>query len=69
MQQQDFDIEVRANGEVKVHMKGVKGKGCLEYSALFEDLIGEIKDQTLTSEHYEPDGKVGIHVEQRQRRG
>ncbi len=66
--QQDFEIEIRANGEVIVHMKGVKGKQCLAYSEFFEQMVGRIKEQTLTAEHYEPDSTVSRHIEQKQHR-
>ena len=69
MQQHDIEIEIHPNGQVKVHIKGVKGKQCLEYGALFEQIVGQVKDQSLTSEYYEPGGNIKIHVAQEQRRG
>jgi invasion protein IalB len=60
----EFEIEIDQTGEVKVHIKGVKGKGCLQYAELFKNIVGEIKQQSLTSEYYEPpDAQVGISIQ------
>jgi hypothetical protein len=55
MEQQEFEIEIRKNGEVKVHIRGVKGKKCLKYAEFFEKIVGPRKDTELTSEFYEPE--------------
>lgn len=62
MEQQEFEIEIKKSGEVKVHIKGVKGSKCMEYSKLFENMIGPIKEQELTAEYYEPESQIGIDV-------
>jgi len=62
MEQQEFDIEIKKNGEVKVHIKGIKGSKCLEYAKLFEDMIGPINEKELTSEYYEPETQIGIDI-------
>jgi len=49
---------------VKVHIKGAKGKGCQAYSKWLSELIGKVKDQQMTSEHYEPEVKARIDLEQ-----
>jgi len=60
----EFEIEIDQTGEVKVHIKGVKGKGCLEYAELFKNIVGEIKQQSFTSEYYEPpDAEVSISIQ------
>ena len=69
MEKHEFEIEIRSNGEVKVHVMGVKGKRCMDYLTFFEEVVGELKEKQLTSECYEPDGKVEIRVEQKQQRG
>ena len=65
MKQQDFEITIGADGEVKIHIKGIKGKRCLEVAKMFEEMIGETKEQELTAEYYEPGGDVEIHLPQK----
>ena len=65
MAKHEIEIEITKTGEVRVHVKGVRGKGCLAYAKLFQDIIGKIKEQRLTEEYYLPDKKVRIHVEQK----
>jgi len=71
MAQHDIEIEINKAGEVKVHIKGVKGKGCLKYAEFLKELVGEVKSQQLTSEYYEPDekAKIDLHLEQKQGTG
>ena len=64
MAQHEVEITISKSGEVKVHIKGVKGKSCLAYSKWLTELIGKVKDQQLTSEFYEPEIKARIDVEQ-----
>jgi hypothetical protein len=60
----EFEIEIDPSGEVKVHIKGIKGKGCMQYAELFKNIVGEIKQQNFTSDYYEPpDDKVGISIQ------
>ncbi len=64
MAQHDFEITISKTGEVKVHIKGVKGKACLEYAKWLQQVIGKVKNQTLTSEYYEPEAKTRIQLRQ-----
>jgi hypothetical protein len=64
MAQHEVDITISKTGEVKVHIKGVKGKGCLAYAKWLSELVGKVKNQQLTSEHYEPEVKAKIDLEQ-----
>ena len=64
MAQHEVEITISKTGEVKVHIKGAKGKTCLAYSKWLTELIGKVKDQQLTSEYYEPEIKARIDVEQ-----
>jgi len=66
MEQHDVEITIAKTGEVKVHVKGAKGKACLEYAKLLTDIVGKVKEQKYTSEYYEPESKVKIHLEQKQ---
>ena len=62
MEQQEFEVEIKKNGEVKVHIKGIKGAKCMEYAKLFENIVGPIQEQELTSEYYEPESHIGIEI-------
>lgn len=65
MAKHEMEIEITPAGEVKVHIKGVKGKSCLTYAKMMEEIVGKIASQQLTSEYYEPDEKVKIDIHQR----
>jgi hypothetical protein len=64
MAQHEVDIEITKEGEVKVHIKGAKGKACLEYAQWLTELVGKVKDQQLTSEYYEPEVKTRVDLHQ-----
>jgi len=65
MPQREFDITIGADGNVELHVKGYKGKGCLEAMKMFEKIVGALKSQRETSEFYEPDEQVRYNVDQR----
>jgi len=65
MPQREFDITIGKDGSVELHVKGFKGKGCLEAMKIFEQIVGEMKSQRETSEFYEPDEVVQFNQEQR----
>jgi len=62
--QHDIEIIIEKNGQVKIHVKGVKGKGCMEYAKWLTEIIGKVQDQTMTSEYYEPEEKARIEIKQ-----
>lgn len=64
MAQHEVEITISKTGEVKVHIKGAKGKACLAYSNWLAELVGKVKNQQLTSEYYEPETKARINIEQ-----
>ena len=66
MTQHDIEITISQTGEVKAHVKGAKGKQCLEYAELLTEIVGKIKQQELTSEYYEPEAKAGIDTQLKQ---
>lgn len=66
MPQREFEITISANGSVEVHLKGFKGRSCLEVMKLFEQVVGELKERRETNEFYEPDEEVRLNLEQRQ---
>ena len=65
MPQHEFDITIAADGSVELHVKGMKGKSCLEAVKLFEQIVGELKSREHTSEFYEPEEQVQFRVDQR----
>ncbi|HUT31609.1 MAG TPA: DUF2997 domain-containing protein [Sedimentisphaerales bacterium] len=64
MAQHDVEITISKTGEVKVHIKGAKGKSCMAYSKWLAEVIGKVKAEQLTSEYYEPETKARINLEQ-----
>ncbi len=69
MAQHEVEITISKTGEVKVHVKGVKGKGCIEYAEWLSKIVGKVKDQKLTSEYYEPEVKTRINLHQQLKDG
>jgi hypothetical protein len=65
MAEREYDLTIEPNGEVRLHVRGYKGKGCLEAVKLFEKIVGELKSQQATSEMYEPEEVVRYNIEQR----
>jgi hypothetical protein len=64
MAQHEVEISISKTGEVKVHVKGVKGKACLQYAKWLTEVIGKVKSQQMTSELYEPETKARIDLYQ-----
>jgi len=65
MAQREFDITIGPDGNVELHVKGFKGRSCLEAMKLFEQVVGELKSQQETSEFYEPEEMVRYNIDQR----
>jgi hypothetical protein len=65
MRQREFEITISKDGSVEVHVKGYKGKRCLDAVKMFERIVGKRKSQRLTSEYYDPEEEVQCRVEQR----
>jgi len=54
MAQEEFEIEIRPNGEVSVKTIGIKGAGCLEAAKQFLVMLrGQEIESTRTAEYYE----------------
>jgi hypothetical protein len=66
MPQREFEITITPHGEVKLHVHGYKGKGCLEAVKLIEQMVGQVKSQQETCEFYEPEEEVRFRIDQRQ---
>ncbi|MEI6396287.1 MAG: DUF2997 domain-containing protein [Verrucomicrobiota bacterium] len=65
MPQREFDITIAPDGGVEVHLKGYKGKNCLEIMKMFEQVVGELQSRRETNEFYEPDEQVQLNIDQR----
>jgi hypothetical protein len=65
MPQREFDVTIGPDGSVEVHVQGYKGRRCLEAAKLFEQLVGEMKEQRATSEMYEPEEEVRLNQDQK----
>jgi len=65
MPQREFEITIGKTGEVELHLKGFKGRACLDAVKIFEEIVGKMKSQQQTSEFYEPDEQVQYRVDQR----
>jgi len=60
---EEFEIEIRPNGEVSVKTIGIKGTACVEAAKQFLTMIrGKEIESARTSEYYETET---IHVENR----
>lgn len=64
MAQHEVEIYISKSGEVKVHVKGAKGKACMEYAKWLAEVVGQVKDQKLTSEYYEPEVRTRVNLHQ-----
>ena len=46
----EIEVEISESGEVKIHVKGIKGKQCLSVTGELESLLGGVVDRNLTEE-------------------
>lgn len=67
MDQPEFQIEIRPDGQVKVLIKGVSGQQCMSYADLLSEIIGRETSRERTSEYYEQDQTVRIRAQQRRK--
>jgi Protein of unknown function (DUF2997) len=65
MPQREFEITIGKTGEVELHVKGFKGRACLDAVKVFEEIVGELKSEQHTSEFYEPEEQVRHRLDQR----
>ena len=50
---EELEISIAADGAVQVHIKGIKGKKCVDLMKKIEKEVGMIREQKCTSEYYE----------------
>jgi hypothetical protein len=65
MAQREFDITIGADGNVELHVKGFKGRSCLEALKLFKEIVGDETSRRETAEMYEPEEQVRYNIDQR----
>ncbi len=65
MPQREFDITIRPDGTVEVHVQGYKGRSCLDAVKVFQEIVGELRERRETAEFYEPDEQVRHNLDQR----
>lgn len=63
MPQREFEITIAADGSVEVQVQGYKGRRCLDAMKIFQEIVGEVKSQSLTHEYYAPEEDVRINIE------
>lgn len=49
---QEIELFISDDGDLKVHIKGMKGPGCLKVLEALTSEIGSEKERTLTGEYY-----------------
>ncbi len=68
MNDEEIEIEIRADGQVVVRTVGIKGPRCLDVAEAIARIVGREESRQLTDEFYEAGIQVHSHVEQRVRR-
>lgn len=70
MNKPEIFVEILPTGRIKAEIRGVKGKGCMEYARLLEEVVGTLQSVEHTSEYYEPEqqvtllGHTDLHLDQ-----
>jgi hypothetical protein len=65
MKQREFTVIIAPDGTVEVQVRGFKGRRCLEAAKWFEEIVGQLQSQQLTSEYYDPEEQVRYQIDQR----
>ena len=51
MDEHNIEVEIAKNGQVLVHIKGVKGAQCLRYVEFISAAVGPVSQRRLTQEY------------------
>ena len=60
MNKKEIEIIIDKSGEVKLTVKGAKGKSCLDLSKFLEDGLGEVRERKHTPDFYEKEPEIKI---------
>jgi len=65
----ELEIEIDEFGSVRVVTHNIKGKRCLEYEEMFQEILGAVQREELTPEYNQIEGTIEtqVHVENRVR--
>lgn len=58
MNKKEIEVTIDKNGEVKLLVKGAKGKTCLDLTKFLEDGLGEVRERKHTPEFYEKEDEI-----------
>ena len=50
---EEITVEISPSGDVKISVKGVKGKSCKELTKNLEEALGDVKESKTTREYNE----------------
>jgi len=50
---EELEITIDPEGNVTLHVKGVKGPGCMDLTRYLEEAIGEVEERTRTNEYFQ----------------
>jgi hypothetical protein len=62
---EEITVAISPSGDVKVSVKGIKGKACKALTKHLEESFGDAQKSDTTPEYYEPERKVSTTVKQR----
>lgn len=65
----ELNIEIDATGRVTVHVKGVKGRECIQISEQIASMLGPIVSRERTEEYYEVEHTTKAQAKEEQRLG
>ncbi len=57
---EELEIFIDETGQITIHVHGIKGKSCVKNAEEIAHNVGQIVNQSFTSEYYDPGQKVGI---------
>lgn len=60
-----INLRIYSNGKVQAETQGIKGKACLNYISIIEQLTGaRTEDSEYTKEYYDPEELLEDFVDQ-----
>jgi hypothetical protein len=58
MELQEVEIQIDCDGNVTLHVRGVKGEECTSITKSIEEALGDIVERTLSGEFFQEQGMV-----------